>query len=232
MELKNHWTQTVRHSANKTVIPENNKNRIAIHRRTSNYLDSIKLPAFGKTAVHANDAAAFMIDGPAAFRTGIGLGAFAFSCLRCTIAQAPLPPISLYFLITRAIASGQEVTLTPSRRIQAGQRMPLICSIIASTEMPERMAIDIKRAVASDCEEHPPCPPGIGKHFANTLLIGIDADIKVTAADFYFSVTPIVTGGLGLGTIAFISLEFPEASRGEASFAPAESTCSLRLPSL
>src|SRR5690554_4137355 len=44
-----------------------------------------------------------------------------------------LPPTSIYFFITLAIASGHDVTFTPSRRIHAAQRIPRIWSIISST---------------------------------------------------------------------------------------------------
>ena len=71
----------------------------------------------------------------------------------------PAPIISLTFLTTRAIASGQEVQLIPSRRKVYGQRIPRSCSRILSIETPERNAMDTSRAVASDCEGQPPALP-------------------------------------------------------------------------
>ena len=63
------------------------------------------------------------------------------------------------FSITRAIASGQDVHLSPGCRMVDGQRMPRSWLTIVLTSMPLRREIETRRAVASLWDGHQPALP-------------------------------------------------------------------------
>ena len=58
-----------------------------------------------------------------------------------------------------AIASGQDSTSTPFFLIQAEHLIPFSWYIISEMGTPDRKAIEIILAVASDCDGHPPLLP-------------------------------------------------------------------------
>src|SRR5450756_95737 len=102
------------------------------------------------------------------------------------------------------MASGQEVTVIPGRRMQAGQRIPRSCSIIlpamasiSSGDRPRRRQELIKRPVASDWEAQPPNFPVSQKTSASPISSRELITNREPQPIENFSISPLVTAGRG-----------------------------------
>ena len=107
------------------------------------------------------------------------------------------------------MASGQEVTSTPGRRMHATQRMPRSCSMMLSTDMPERRAMETKRLVASDWEAQPPPLPVLVKTSHIPCSSELTLMYRFPQPILTFSVLPVVITGRGRGRCRLLRRSAP-----------------------